>query len=408
MTMLKTPKIRWRKRSKDKSTYEFIIYWGIDPVGNARKEETFTKVFDSDEEANRELDILRGKYAAGSSVPTNKITTGAYFTQWLNTPEAKKLAPKTYERNKGCIELRIVPWLGSIKLYELTASHLDSFFARMVKEGSLTVYGEKKSTKPITKESLKKYLTVISCVLEQAIRKDRLITVNVAKIITLPETLEVFDPDKEIVKVFSEAELQVLDSHLPNTQYYEICALALRTGMRRGELLALTWDCIDWDNSIIHIKQALTYTKEKGYQVGPTKNKKRRRIDITDEAKAILKVLLIYQELFKQEEELIEKAFEERNLVFCREDGYYHHPDSVSTWFPKFCTARGISGLTFHCMRHTHASHLLAAKEEISYVSARLGHSDVTVTYQKYSHFIPIELRKSLKDLEAKFNKRKK
>jgi integrase len=58
------------------------------------------------------------------------------------------------------------------------------------------------------------------------------------------------------------------------TQYYELCALALRTGMRRGELLALTWDCIDWDKSIIHIKQALTYTRKKAIKSAPLKIKK--------------------------------------------------------------------------------------------------------------------------------------
>ena len=278
----------------------------------------------------------------------------------------------------------------------------------MVKDGSLMIYGENKSSKPITKESFKKYLTVISRVLTQAIKKDRIITVNVAQLVTLPETLEEFDPDKEIVKVFVDNELQILGKTLPDTQYYELCAIALRTGMRRGELLALTWDCIDWDKSIIHVKQALTYTKEDGYQIGPTKNKKRRRIEITDEAKAILKVLQIYQELLKQEDEVIRKLFDERDLVFCREDGFYQNPDSISSWFPDFCEKCGITRLNFHCLRHTHASHLLAAGEEISYVSARLGHSDVTVTYQKYSHFIPVEKRKSLRDLELKLEKRKK
>jgi integrase len=91
------------------------------------------------------------------------------------------------------------------------------------------------------------------------------------------------------------------------------------------------------------------------------------------------------------------------NLIFCREDGKSMHPDTVSSWFPAFCIEIGVTRLNFHCLRHTHASHLLSASEDISYVSKRLGHSSIHVTYNTYFHFIHLEKRDALKELEKRF-----
>ncbi|MBP2663789.1 MAG: hypothetical protein H6Q71_1737 [Firmicutes bacterium] len=127
INMFKIPKIRWRKRSKNKSTYEFRIYFGFDSIKKLPIEETLKIECEDDEEAERHADILSGKYAKGETVSTSKITIGEYFKKWLDTPEAKKLAKKNLERYKGCIELRIIPWLGNIKLYELKPSILNHF-----------------------------------------------------------------------------------------------------------------------------------------------------------------------------------------------------------------------------------------------------------------------------------------
>ncbi|WP_110956172.1 tyrosine-type recombinase/integrase [Anaerosinus massiliensis] len=101
----------------------------------------------------------------------------------------------------------------------------------------------------------------------------------------------------------------------------------------------------------------------------------------------------------------LRENYVDTGLIFCNTDGTNLHPDHVSSWFPKFCEKSNISRLTFHCLRHTHASHLLAAGEDISYVSKRLGHSSIEVTYNTYFHFIPKEKREALQKLEKRFAK---
>lgn len=129
------------------------------------------------------------------------------------------------------------------------------------------------------------------------------------------------------------------------------------------------------------IKQAqLVHTKEKGY-----KNKKRRLIEVTEEVLNAFRAETKKQAPFKVR--LKDNYDKDKKLIFCREDGYYMHPDTPSSWFPDFCIECSVTRLGFHCLRHTHASHLLSAGEDISYVSKRLGHSSIHVTYNTYFHF---------------------
>ena len=315
----------------------------------------------------------------------------------------------------------IVSWLGDIKIDELKRSHLNGFYQRIIKEGRLESKIVKKANakpKPVTKPILKKPIgketilyhhKVIHRILNDAIKED-LIQRNPADFVALPEPLApVFDEDEGLVKVFTDAEVATLEEASKSTPYYDLIYTALRTGMRRSEILALSWDSIDFDNNTIFIKRAVVYTKDKGLEFKPTKNKKRRKIEVTPALTDALRRRQQKQELEKlridenNKEKQEEKAYPTHNLVFCWEDGSQIHPDTPSTWFPKFCESIPITRLTFHCLRHTHASHFLAGGEDISYVSKSLGHSDITVTYSRYFHLIPMEKRQSLQDLDRKF-----
>jgi integrase len=208
-----------------------------------------------------------------------------------------------------------------------------------------------------------------------------------------------------LVKVFTAEQINILERHTVDMPYYALVALALRTGMRRSELLALTWDNIDFDNSNIFIKRSISYTPDKGCIYKSTKNKNKRIINVTSEVLDILRLVKEKQDKLKENAEADKDApqYTENNLIFCRDSGQPIHQDTPSTWFPIFCVDCGLPRLTFHCLRHTHASHLLAEGEDISYVSKRLGHSDITITYKTYFHFIPLGKRDSIKKLESKF-----
>ncbi|MEN6384519.1 MAG: site-specific integrase [Phycisphaerales bacterium] len=392
--------------ARSKKSLTLIIDYGIDPVTKKRKTESrLLKTTDMEVAEAEKLKIL-ASLAEKTYTPLSKLTVKEYFEKWLETPAAKKLASKTYINYKNCINLRIVPWIGHIKLCELTRSDLLTFYNKIYEVGQLERGRKtgKKVFKPVGKETVVFHHGVIRRILNDALYKDEIIQRNVAERIDLPEPERPadYDPDQDLVKVFTKEEITTLEKHAADTSYYGLIFVALRTGMRRGELLGLTWDAINYTDNTVFVKRALVHTKERGYEYKLTKNKKRRKIEVT---KAVINVFRQIAKTQATHKARLGDVYAKDNLVFCREDGLPMHPDTVSSWFPDFCDDCGVTRLSFHCLRHTHASHLLAEHEDISYVSRRLGHSDISVTYKRYFHLIPLERRKSLTDLEKRFKK---
>ena len=325
-------------------------------------------------------------------------------------------ATKTNEMYRRCADLRIIPWIGSIQLVKLKRADIQGFYDKIIEVGHFDNVrprvkpkdGEIKERKEVGKETLLYYHRFLCRLLNHAMYEDEILDKNVALKIVLPEPIKIvdFDPDESIVKVFTKDEIIKLedaaDKDPKAIPYTNLIKAALRTGKRREELLALTWDCVNFKQKTITIKKAVICTTSKGYEIKPTKNKKRRLIEVTDEVLNAFRAEARRQAPFKLR---LKNNYLKNKLIFCREDGFYSHPDSISSWFPDFCDSIKISRLSFHCLRHTHASHLLASGEDISYVSKRLGHSSIDITYGKYFHFIPLEKREALKELEKRFKK---
>ncbi|MDD4601584.1 Tyrosine recombinase XerC [bioreactor metagenome] len=405
--------VRIERRSR--KAFTLIIDHGIDPITKKRKKETRTIVTDDITVAEAERLTILAELAKGTYKPTSKATLKEYIEHWFTTPVAKKLASKTHENYRNCADLRIIPWIGNIRLKELSRSDLQRFYKQILQVGHLDNIKpplpgqEPRKRKEIGRETLEYHHRFIHRVLNHAIFEDEILERNVATKIILPEPEREteYNPDVEIAKVFSQSEIVQLEAAAAtdpkSVPYVNILTVALRTGMRREELLALRWQDIDFKSHTITVKRALIYTKLNGYEFKSTKNKKRRIIEVTEEVLNAMRAEARRQAPFKLR--LKDKYDKKSKLIFCREDGFQSHPDTISSWFPSFCSSIGITRLGFHCLRHTHASHLLASGEDITYVSKRLGHSSIQVTYGTYFHFIPLEKRASLKELEKRFKK---
>lgn len=397
--------VRIERRSQ--KAFTLIIDHGIDPVSKKRKKETRTLATDDITVAEAERLTILAELAKGTYKPTSKATIEEYFDYWFETPAAKKLDPKTLLHYKTLYKPRIKPWLGKTKIADLARDDLHKFYDRIIEVGHMDNLKPQndKPFKPISKTTIQHYHRLIRRVLNHALLEDEIITKNVANRIALPEPEKDidYDPDDELVKVLSKDEIVKLEDAAANSPHGNLVAVALRTGMRREELLALTWDCIDEKEGTIFIKKALSWTTATGYRVKPTKNKQKRKIEATPEVFAAFarqSKLLAAHKL-----RLGEHYRKDLNLVFCSEIGHYYHPNMPTRWFPKFCEDIGITRFTFHCLRHTHASHLLASGEDISFVSRRLGHSDIKITYNTYFHLIPQEKRKALEEFENRIKK---
>lgn len=416
------------KELEKNKKYEITIESGIHPsTGNRRRiKRTFHGGI---RDARKELSRLEQEVESGTFYDTSNMTMREYLTQWLEDHCENSVAATTYRRYSGIVKLRIIPKLGQIPLDKLKPPHIQKFFTGIIKEGRLD--GPHKG-EPLSQESLTYHYRVLHRAMEVA-KKQQLVPWNVVDSIDIPRvTKEIFIDDDDAdaaddVKFLTGDEVQLMLEHAKDTPYYALLFLAVRTGMRRGELLGLRWQDVDLQGKIIKVRQSLAYTPEKGLFYKPPKNKKSRRtIDITSE---VIDVLKQHKKEQAEAKLYFGQAYDDRGLVFCQRLGPPMHPDTPSSWFPKFtertvihkpcdkligkkticphCEKKvkdddviRLPRLTFHCLRHTHASLMLQTGVDIKVISDRLGHSSIRITYDLYSHLMPGKQKEAAEALE--------
>lgn len=164
--------------------------------------------------------------------------------------------------------------------------------------------------------------------------------------------------------------------------YIMLCA---DTGCRRGELCGLQWQDIDWIESTITIRRNLQYTKDKGVYVEPTKNGKERVVDIGEDS------LLLLKRFYERQHNSYPSEW-----VFTRKKSSEPiHPQSPTKYFRKFGKRNDIPNFHPHLLRHTSASVAITSGADVASVSARLGHSDSSVTLRMYTHANPDSIRRA-------------
>ena len=181
---------------------------------------------------------------------------------------------------------------------------------------------------------------------------------------------------------------------------------ALSTGMRRGEILALRWNDIDFEKRTISISRNLAFTKSKGLFVKVPKTKaSMRTIDISD---SLIEELSLHKERQGKWKKSIGLDYQENNLVFPNIYGNFKDPRNLLREYYRDQKAAQVRTITFHDLRHTHATLLLINGENPKLVQQRLGHEDVEITLRIYSHILPSMQRDAIDKLEQELNKRLK
>ena len=164
-----------------------------------------------------------------------------------------------------------------------------------------------------------------------------------------------------------------------------ITHLLIVTGCRRGEIMGLKWEKVDFDNCRVKIDRALVSSKSKGVFEESTKTSDIRHLHLPKETMDLLRQ-------HKREQLRLQLANGDRWLhtgyVFTQDNGDHMNPDSITGWLKDFSTRRGLPHINPHAFRHTVASVLLANGTDIVTVSKQLGHASITTTESFYSHII--------------------
>jgi len=272
------------------------------------------------------------------------------------------------------VRAHLIPELGRFPLNALQPSHIQAYYARMLRAGRRDGKGG------LSAQTVKHHHRVLYEALKYAVKHGILVR-NIAEAVDppRPDSKEMVTLELDNVHIFLDA------AH--DTPYYVLFYTALYTGLRRSELLGLRWRDVDLDLATLSVIQALHYVPKKGYTFREPKTKRSRRlVDLSPSLVLLLREHRANQEL---ERKLLGSSVMPDDLVFCYPDGSPLPPNSVSKAFHRIAKSVGISGIRLHDLRHTHATLMLRQGVHPKVVSERLGHSSVAITLDTYSHVLP-------------------
>jgi len=312
-------------------------------------------------------------------------TLGEFLRQWLPYHAvAKQLAPKTAERYES-LAAHATSALGDVLLKHLTPFMFDDLYVR------LATRPEKK----LAPKTIREVHNVIHVAMKRAV-KTKLIAFNPADGCDLPRV------DQPEMRAMNHEQLDRYEEAVTGSWVDLLVRLGGALGARRGELVALTWDDLNWDACTIRIERSLFQVKKLDpanlpanvkwisplLGIKPTKNRTVRVISIPQ---SLVEYLRIHKEQQEQKRALIGSAYRsDRNLIFADPAGEYLLPGSVSRAAGRFARGAGLDGVQpLHSLRHSHASILLHEKVEIAEVARRLGHRDAYTTAKIYQHALP-------------------
>lgn len=224
-------------------------------------------------------------------------------------------------------------------------------------------------------------LTVLRAILKQAVM-DEIISKNVATLVKKPKQ----ERKREMVTL-SKEEVETFLEQIDDVEWHALFKLAFTTGLRRSEILGLTWDDVNLKQKTLTVNQTVLRIDEVTTISKTTKNSSSRR-SISLDDKTIAELLKLRTHVDKRR--LKATNWRNNNLVFPGKFGNPRDPAKVSLKCKKFATAIGRPDFTMHDTRHTHATLLLEAGVNFKVVQMRLGHSSYQQTMDTYSHVTPI------------------
>jgi integrase len=332
-----------------------VVSFGYGPAGKRRRKKVHGQ------SKTEVLDKLRQVQGRGVE-EVSKDTVEQFLTRWLENTAREKTGPTTYARYKQIVEHQLVPYIGPLVLSKLSAFHVEDFYAEMKRRG-------------VANGSRRQAALVLTNALRHAVRL-KLLASNRASEVPKPK----LDPRE--MRVYTEEEVKTFLAAARRCRHFALFALAVATGMRRGELLALHWPDVDFDAGTVTIRRTLVMVGPEFILKEPKTKASRRTITVPAFALDVL---------HEHRKKMVARGFADR-AVFCNCRGGFIRGNNliVFSFWPILARA-DLPRIRFHDLRHTHATALLSHGLPIKAVSQRLGHSDVGITLRVYAHVLPTD-----------------
>jgi len=345
------------------------------PLPNGKRKHFLGK---TREEVAKKLTAALKARDDGLPIVSDRQTVSQFLKKWLTdkvTPSTRESTLRGYESK---IRMHIVPALGNVTLGKLTPQRLQSFFNEKLKSG----------LSPRTVHHLR---AILRAALADAV-KWGLVMRNVADLIDPPRV-----PHEE-VQALAPAEAQELLAAVKGTRLEALYSVALALGLRQGEALGLRWEDIDFDAATLRVRRSLQRIGGAFQFVEPKTARSHRTLALPNIAAIALR-----EHRTRQLKERLAAGpmWDEHGLVFARANGSPLYGSNVTREFQRMLEHAGLRRLRFHDMRHACASLLIAQGVHPRIVMETLGHSQIGITMNLYSHVLPEAQRQAASKMDA-------
>jgi integrase len=309
----------------------------------------------------------------GNWVDNDRLNISSFLDRYMEDVAAHTLRPKTIESYDYLIRLHIKPEIGNLKLTALRPDHLQNLYSKKLNQG-------------LSKRTVHYVHAVVHKALHQAM-KWGLVSKNVADLADPPAV------KRQTPKTLTLEQIKQLLAILKNDRLYPLYTLAVGCGLREGELLGLYWEDVDFFSGTLHIQRSVQQLKNKGlYITEPKSEKSKRTIAVPGFA---LDILWDYKE----------KYGKVSGLVFSTSNSTPFSPRNLIRHYKSALVKANLPDLPFHSLRHSFASIQLLAGTNPKIVQEALGHSQISLTLDTYSHVIPSLQKEAAEKMNELFRK---
>jgi len=382
---------------RGKNSYRLTVAEGFDLNGKPmihRKTVHGTKKDAEVELAKFVTEVQNGLVVDGKSLRFSEFTE-----IWKRDYGSKELAPTTYKRYCRMLETRLLPYFGHFYINKIRPTDIMKFYDLLEKDTQLVRKSGNngaKTKKPLSGKTILEHHRLLRAMLHKAVYW-QLIVANPAERVQAPKARKPKrrSYDDEQTKILLE-NLEKLS--IEETKYKVAIILTVFTGVRLGELMGLEWQDIDFKNGIISINRSSQYLSDMGvFTKTPKTESSIREIAIPE---FIISLLEEYKLWYEEQKSLYGELWINSNRLFVQADGKPMHPSTISKWFVRYVAQIGLPVINFHGLRHTNATLLISQNIDVAVVAARLGHAQITTTFNFYVHPIISHNRKAGNVLE--------
>ncbi len=305
--------------------------------------------------------------------PSPRVLRAFLVDEWLPAVRPPRVRPSTWASYRMAVERHLVPGLGGVVLQGLTPAHLTAFYRALLNGGRQDGRGA------LAPKTVRNVHGVLHAALRDAVRWGYLAR-NVADTADLPKGMT---PE---MRVWNPEQLRAFLAHMRTDELYAAWVLFATTGMRRGEVAGLRWTDVDLDAGRASPRRPRVVVNYEVHVSEPKTAKGRRSLALDPATVAALR-----EHRARQAEQrlAVGPRWQDSGLVFTWPDGRPVHPQRFSKWFEQHARAAGLPRIRLHDVRHSYATAALAAGIPAKVVSERLGHANIAITMDTYSHVLP-------------------